>query len=68
MVTPTDELCDSIKIATYILNNTKDVEVATHCWVSVVDVFENKTKRMLWLQMSKPTQLPWRSKQEDKMN
>lgn len=51
VVTPADELHDSIKTAIDILNTMRGFEVGTPFYVRMVEVFENEIKRRLWFQM-----------------
>lgn len=49
----TDGLCNSIKAAVEILNNTNRVEVGSPFWVNTTEVLENETNQMLRLTMPK---------------
>lgn len=53
--TPDAELSGSIKAAIDILNNTDGVEVESLFSVNAMEVLENDTKRMEWLQMPEAT-------------
>lgn len=48
---------DSIKDAVDILNNTKGVGVVSSFWVNAIEVLENETKHMLWLDIPESTRL-----------
>lgn len=67
MPTPANELCNSTKVALDILKNTECVEVASPFWVNSIEVLENDTKHMLWLQMVEAARLSWMIEQVDKM-
>lgn len=50
-VTPVAPLDKHVKIAVKILNQAKDVEMASPFWVSVMEVLENDMNRTQWLYM-----------------
>lgn len=56
--TPAAELSESIKAAIDILNNMDGVEVESLFWVNAMEVLENDTKRMEWIQMPATAHLP----------